>query len=486
MSSNYNHRYIARICIETETPLKVGTGRAGLLTDEMVATDAFGFPFIPGTALTGVLRNSLSNRKWLEDIFGHNEKRKYEDGKEYSGEGSRLIVSSASMVGEDGKVIEAPVKYTPNNSFYPRFEKLPARDHVKITHLGASDDSSMSKFDKQVVYRGTRFVFELELIGNEENKGNWDTLLNTLASHTFRLGGGTRRGFGKLKIISELSTQKVFNLTETADLKSYLSRGASLNSILEREELKTLEMTSPFTHYQLQLTPEDYFIFGSGHPKGDIDSVAKTEPIISWENGKAKFTEDQILIPASSVKGAIAHRVAFHYNRLQKVYADELNDKEKSFNDVTGQNNEAVKTLFGHPTNEKDNEEHRGRVILSDLYLEKTAEKLLNHVAIDRFTGGAMDGALFNEKVVQAMPLKLNGTTEALSQDTPTDYIELNLYVEPFLHEEEEKIVKALECTLQDICTGMLPLGASVMRGHGCFKGNWKIIETKQEVDKNE
>ena len=52
----YDYRYIARIVLEAETPLVVGGGNNELSTDRPVAKDANGLPYIPGTSLTGVLR----------------------------------------------------------------------------------------------------------------------------------------------------------------------------------------------------------------------------------------------------------------------------------------------------------------------------------------------------------------------------------------------------------------------------------------------
>jgi hypothetical protein len=73
-------------------------------------------------------------------------------------------------------------------------------------------------------------------------------------------------------------------------------------------------------------------------------------------------------------------------------------------------------------------------------------------VAIDRFTGGAMDGALFSEKV-----------TNLLGNDFKFD-----VFVK---YKNEDDIQKALQNTLEDICKGLLPLGGMTTKGHGMFTG---------------
>ena len=71
-------RYIARIILEAETPLFVGSGDSSLLKDALVHKDFNGLPMIPGTALAGVLRHSIEDNsndeqgaaeKWKK-IFG--------------------------------------------------------------------------------------------------------------------------------------------------------------------------------------------------------------------------------------------------------------------------------------------------------------------------------------------------------------------------------------------------------------------------------
>jgi hypothetical protein len=135
----------------------------------------------------------------------------------------------------------------------------------------------------------------------------------------------------------------------------------------------------------------------------------------------------------------------------------------KKLKSASGENNFAVKELFGFAKDSKaekrdketDKKGQRGRVIFSDLFLSKGTQKVLNHVAIDRFTGGAMDGALFAEKVCTR-----RGVIVQLAL-----LVERDAFAAPLVQE-------AFEAALKDMATGMLPLGGGVMRGHGCFQGS--------------
>ena len=116
-----------------------------------------------------------------------------------------------------------------------------------------------------------------------------------------------------------------------------------------------------------------------------------------------------------------------------------------------GGENEAVRVLFGYEDliNKK---QVRGNVLFSDIIKQPMAEKTLAHVSIDRFTGGAIDGALFQEKTIYA---KDNEFT-------------MKLFVGNSI---EQDYIEALECALKDVCNGMLPLGGGVNRGNGIFNG---------------
>ena len=209
-------------------------------------------------------------------------------------------------------------------------------------------------------------------------------------------------------------------------------------------------------------------LFGSGFGNDKADMSFVRESFVDWRNGNAqvKNREQVILIPASSVKGALSHRLAFHYNRIKGVYADTLVAGEK-IDDFVGKNNEAVKAVFGSE-GEKDADgkmqnKLRGNVLMSDILQEAPVyPKVLNHVSIDRFTGGAIDGALYNEETLYAKGHSF----------------ELKLLVNNSAFDNKD-VKTAFEKTLEDLCSGMLPLGGGVNRGNGCFEG---IIKRNGEL----
>ncbi len=472
----YPLKYIARIIIQTETPLNLSSGEKDSLTDSLIMTDANGLPMIPGTSLTGVLRSNMAmtnniktdtttNENDISNLFGWQKPNAKEN--EQSGAGSRIIISNAHFVGKDG-VIEGLKNIDWNDEFYSMYNELPVRDHTKINDKGTTEKGG--KFDEQVIYKGTRFCFEIELTGNEDDEAKWNQLLKLLQSKTLRIGGGTRKGFGAIKII-DLNTI-VLDLEKKEDLNIYIEKSSSLKGILPDskkfgEDMEQENLTK-YTEYKLLLFPENLWVFGSGFGDDEVDMTPVYENVVEWNNNIPEIKENRILIPATSVKGAISHRTAFHYNKIRGDFIDDLESKNKKPGEVTGENNNAVRKLFGlakdSSSEDKEKKEGaRGRVIFSDLFItNENSEKILNHVAIDRFTGGAIDGALFDEKVI-----------------TQSNEIDMYIYVKNDI--EDKQIIQAFTNTLKDICNGMLPLGGSTMRGHGCFQG--KLFMNGKEIN---
>lgn len=313
---------MARFTIEAATPLLVSSGEKGLTVDKLVAKDANDLPYIPATGLAGVLRHAFEaafDKKKTNHFFG------YTEGE--NGEGSRVKLSAAHLVGENGiTIMEGLQNINFNSGYYAYFDRLPERDHVKISEKGTAVEHA--KFDEQVVHKGTRFVFEMELIGTADDASTWQNLLDLLNAPMFRLGSGTRKGLGKIKIIAEKSQQKVFDLTNNTDLMAYLEKTSSLNSPLIgwtflAENKKTVDAN--WQKYTLNLTAKDFFLFAAGFGDEDADSKPKTERFFEWTTGRPVLaTQEHLLIPATSVKGAIAHRTAYHYNKLQNESIENL------------------------------------------------------------------------------------------------------------------------------------------------------------------
>ena len=121
---------IARVLVETATPLAVGTGESNILTDSEVIVDVNGLPYIPGTSLTGVIRNTIKDAPAVDRVFGRVSKDEII--------GSMLIVSDARIVDFNGQVIDGLA--VPSHELLTLYKDLPVRQHVKIGEKGTAVD----------------------------------------------------------------------------------------------------------------------------------------------------------------------------------------------------------------------------------------------------------------------------------------------------------------------------------------------------------
>lgn len=453
--TTYTKRYVARIVIEAKTPLAVSSGNKNVMTDSVVALDVNELPFIPGTSIAGIIRHTLP-KEVAEEFFG------YQKGDK-DGHGSMLLFSEAKMIGEEGKVVDGMSSIDFDKSdFYKHFKELPIRQHARINHQGVTVKTG--KFDEQVVFKGTRFCFEMEMVATDDEKYKtmFESVIGKLNSSSFRVGSGTRSGFGEIKVVS--CQKKDYDLTKSEDRKSYINKSSSLAAPWEGDKYEFTNNSEQWDRYELSLTPTDFFMFGSGFGDEDVDMKPVEECYIKWNGNKPEFVKSSqvVLIPASSLKGALAHRVAYHYNDITGIKADELEPED--FKNYVGNKNKAVKALFGSE-GEKDKDskkmkdQQRGNILFSDIMEDKKKDnKIMNHVAIDRFTGGAIDGALFSEKVTDGRG-EHYATTLLVNNDAIID----------------ADIKEALNRALRDLCKGMLPLGGGVNRGNGTFTGSLKI-----------
>lgn len=460
--TNYIHRFLARFVIEAKTPLAVGSGEKDITTDALVATDVNGLPYIPGTAIAGVVRSMIGEES-AKTFFGYQVPNKKKDGK-----GSEIIFTEAKILNSKGEVVDGlNIEAIDKDPLLKEYKELPIRQHARISEKGVTVKGG--KFDEQVVFAGTRFCFELEMVSVKEENNNFESVLSQINNKTFRIGSGTRCGFGEIEVV-EMQRVKL-DLSKPNELELYLDKSSNLsedwNGWQRDENIEKETLSTDWVEYKLSLQPEDFFLFGSGFGDSEVDMTPVKDRKVVWEDGVGRLSNKMVLIPATSVKGALSHRVAFHWNKLNEYYAGNPEAK-------VGKDNFAVKTLFGSEGEDNDKGEKkgereknrekqlRGNVIFSDIIEKRNVEdKILNHVAIDRFTGGAMDGALFSEK-----------TTYVREKDKP---FEMTLLVrKEVLDKKDKKVEQALEAALQDICKGMLPLGGGVNRGNGIFTGTLK------------
>ena len=466
--------HIARVTLETVTPLSIASGKANGVFDTSLVLDANGLPTIPGSSLTGVLRHLYQDEYdeiETNELFGYQDRKTSEDSQ-----ASHLNVSWGCIQDSNGKAIQGLCLDTKRTAIEQdsilkvalSLADAPAnRDRVKLNHKGAS--AKTAKFDRAVLPAGYRFTVELSLWSDTPNDAQWERALALLAHPLFRLGGSTRAGLGKLKVIEV--QELIADLTQEAGRKTFNAMSRDMNSRagFKLRKLANTENSKTVITATIKLKPKSYWRIGQGEKPNLTDNNGKTadllpklEQRISWKNNnQSEAAVEQLLIPGSSVKGALSHRIAFHANRLseQPRWADDMTEDELNTYDKS-EHCKAVQQLFGFANNDNQTDKAKGQagyIFIDDAFQTFTTADLqiIMHNSIDRFSGSVRDHMLFSEEMVWGKGVELNLTIKKNAAITPT-------------------AKKALQYALDDLCQGRLALGAGVSKGHGFFTGNLK------------
>ncbi len=196
------------------------------------------------------------------------------------------------------------------------------------------------------------------------------------------------------------------------------------------------------------------------------DLLPHVEERIQWNNGIGERHPAFALLPASSLKGALAHRMAFHVRRFSGHWSADENSDERP---------EALVALLG-AVKEKQSSGNAGVLYLDDAYLPTDAVKIarLMHNAIDRFTGGVRDRVLYEEESLLGGKVKISIALDARR----------------FADDKHGLARKSLKAALEDLTQGRLGLGSRTTTGNGFFHGSlsgpladWLEAQSTQEEE---
>ncbi len=471
MPAHYFHLYLARVCLESRTGLSIASGLSEGGYDVLLVRDANGLPTIPGTAIAGVLRH-LYQRTFpdgeTESLFGTEAKGKESLSRIHCSWGA---VHDRHNLPIEGLLLGAEAEKLETDDLLRLLaEPQPVlRDHVRINHRGTADGSG--KFDRGTLPPGCRFTLELLLWSENENDPCWERVLSLFHSPLFRLGGAVRRGLGAFNVVSIHENR--FNLKDPGQFNQFTGLHRSLGSS-EGLNLRSKDVPSQCLTalgavplcVTMTLKGADFWRFGQGVVSFSPETGRRTAdqlplgiPKITWsDDGQAHIVEHAILIPASAIKGALAHRFVFHLLRYEGRFLEEMEPPDT----FDPRSLKAVQSLFGWANDTGGDGSHgsAGRLLMDDLTLDlpdgaprHCRVGRLTHNSIDRFTGGVRDGALFTEEMLFDLSLPFTLTI-------------IDPHGEPL---QDPNLKRALADVLDDLATGQLSLGAGESKGHGIF-----------------
>lgn len=446
MARKISHTLTLQGSLVAITPLHTGSADTGHTSDMPLAVNGRGEFYLPGTSIAGAIR-AWEQAQEQDEIWGYMLDNKLGD----------KLGHASFMIVEDAQAMDAPLA------------ELWHGIGINRRWGGANEHS---KFDRQLLPQGTHFSFRLQReVSNEakieEARASMGRLLLALEGGEIPFGGGTTRGFGKLRL--EKAEGKETRWSNKVGILSWLEnkqRDASGNWKM------ACEPGASNTH--------NFAIEIHWQPKGPLMSKAARDgmavdalPFVSRiSDGKYALT-----LPGSGIKGALRQ----HAERIVRTV---LRDDGKA---AAGQHFDQVdvplvRELFGaarpvDSAKEGVAKAAKGKLSVDTCYASDdaltqqdwddldvsdeswriTTHPLTrtDHVAIDRWTGGAADKALFNAveplKTIQWEPIRLNLNC---CRGLPLQELAL------------------LWLALRDLCAGGIPLGFGVNRGYGDLEVN--------------
>lgn len=471
--------HIARCVIELRTPMSIGTGATDGVYDVALVEDANGLPTVPGTSIAGVLRHLYRISFGADEanaLFGFQSKRTHDRAHELDGQASDLQVSFGFVHDGTGRAVQGLISpddqrlHDPLLAWLRRLRHDPVfRNRVRINHRGAAADEG--KFDRSIVPAGCRFAFEIRLWGTDRSEPRWQQTLDLLGHPLFRLGAATRSGLGTVQLVQ--AHAGCFDLRVAKEAARFRAVPRDINSTNNLAPHTINEVPHGVLSAKLDLRALDFWRVGQGDlplseqgDETDADLLPLTEPVIEWEDGKVRNIGDQansaqplrsVLVPATAIKGALSHRIAYHYHCRTGTFTESVfADPEGAVGWDKSNDCKAIQDLFGYAKDTGDGEEsgQAGKLFFDDLYLEVDKEtlQLMMHNVIDRFTGGVRQQLLFAEELIYRSKCPLT----------------FHVLVDEDIDEDARL---ALVEAIDDLCQGRLAIGAASSRGHGFFNG---------------
>ena len=424
------------IAFTLASPLALGSGE-NLNTDKDLILDSARQPYIPASSMAGAARHAL------ESVSGADSAKI----RKYLGYIKKATSYSTDVEQHDSRVI-----------FYDAVPENSAACHIVTRDSVALDAYKTAKrgakFDMEVLEAGVRFYTFIEqdiYDGKDDDFGG--CIAELLAEQGVCFGGKTMRGYGAIRDVTVM--QKEFSFQEQEGLEKWLSfdvytektwdpwtgegKDTSKDVVLKLEQAGGISIRK----YTTAVKPANEIA-----PQPDYEQLTAHGYTDSWNNGN---TRDEApvsavpVIPGTSWAGAFRHRMqefGIDVNGRDSIFG--YVSKVKAVSSVE-EKKAAVKADKSDTKNKK-----RSRIRFSESRIEDAKPKILSRNAIDRFSGGTVDKALFTEKTWYG------GTCE----------LRISWHGRDGIPEPEKK---ALAASIADLHFGFLAVGGETSIGRGLF-----------------
>ncbi|MEG4442306.1 RAMP superfamily CRISPR-associated protein [Microcoleus sp. AT9_B5] len=445
-------RIIVRGTLILDTPTCLGSGDAESPTDIALLRDSVSdCALLTGASIAGALRNYL---------------REYQHGYGVEEQKGNRATNLFGGTRRDPEGEQSPLII--NDAISSTIPTVELRDGVEI-ELTTGTAKSGHKYDLELLAVGTEFPLYFELL-IEKNKAltEQQPLINCLAlalegleRGEIGIGMKKRRGFGRCHV-KEWQVWN-FNLEDASDRTMWLNFEHWHRGLLPDRETYSSIATALGVSLENKEDKRDRFLIhaefklvGSLLIRSGQDSTGRAPDVVHLKSHRPDKSDSVPVLSGTSLAGVLRHRAERIVNTL-------------------GGSSTLVKELFGFV---EGKEAKSSRLVVHEKVIEKATELVQNRIAIDRFTGGAYHGALFEEQPI-------------FGGDETIVTIELELR-NPYNHE-----IGLLLLLLKDLWTSDLPVGGESSIGRGRLKGikadlihhhpqnpqQWEISEKDGKLD---
>lgn len=456
MKPRYSEKHRFRCKLQLQAPLHIGSSDVSEETDAAILRDSKQNILLPGTSIAGVFRSRAEEYWGQENALVH-----------------RFFGSPPGKMKKDGLVS----KMVFDDAFIenPGFQEI--RDGVGINRQTLSARTGV-KYDFEVVYANAELEvwFSVDLTDDEVDdfKKMISPVLDEFSQCIF-IGGKASRGLGWGQLVVKdvyvfpffRNKQSIIGYLTGTPEDTWQSYRSSPEDYLKQQVTSPSQNSHWWGSILIDLTlktENEPFVVKSGLPKG------QTECDVEFVTGKlydsrANAFKDVEFIPGASIKGifrARAEKILRTFDlkgiadptdhefvrelkkEVEKLKGKESSERAKNIHQLLG----PVCGLFGSPYT-------KARVFFMDAFpvdgnpVLPERRKRFDHVAINRFTGGAMSKAKFESEVVYK-----------------TDF-RCRIYLEnPKLEE-----LALIGHVLKDLYLGDLRFGYGKTKGYGKLRG---------------
>ena len=391
-------------------------------------------PTIPGRSIRGAVRAACDVARQTMEDAGHPATQ---DGGAFSKEnwislwGDETDYTGRSAKDRGLRSSESlPIRksaLTFHTVSFPADQPMATRHGVGIDRTtGAASDGAL--YEHEFLPRGTTFTIRItaegrdgEPMGREQSKGIpgpassesvkklLELIVDVLTSGAVCLGGRTGSGQGTIQVIEP----KFRRTGKTTDASALTAPADVLDALIGEDEEGTpipLELGGWSLEEPARITidwwsPTGIFIAedekltkqrkaqkeAENKEKGVNEEVH--EVVYPLRDPSEEWKKAQLLIPGTSIRGALRSRAS----RIARTVLAARDDfKPLTSHDIHEQiaaEPNLVRYMFGST-------EYRGAVTVHDCLSTKRGKRIeVTHNAIDRWTGGVIDGGLFTEAV---------------------------------------------------------------------------------------